>query len=264
MLMEVKSQIKATHLSIKYALQRELLNKFTFISNIVFMIINNGCFIVQWIVLYSLKQNIGGYSFRQILLLWGLAAMTYGISRFFFKEAFNLSDIINSGKLDNYLIQPKNVLISCITSSVEISALGDILYGLIMLILYGLSVKNVILFLTCGILGSIVLTSISIIFSSLSFWFGRTEMVANTVDSLMTNFATYPEGIFKGIIKIMFYTCLPLGITTYIPVKLISNFSLPYLIFIIFGTFIFTSLAFIIFYFGLKRYSSTNLMNARI
>ena len=74
MLMAAKSQIYATYLSTKYALQRELLNKFTFISNIIFMIINNGCFIVQWIILYSLKEDVGGYTFKQVLLLWGIAA----------------------------------------------------------------------------------------------------------------------------------------------------------------------------------------------
>ena len=264
MLMEAKNQLKVSLLSIKYALERKMLNKVTFISNIIFMIINNSCFIVQWIILYSLKDDVGGYSFKQVLLLWGMAAMTYGISRFFFKESFDLSEIINSGKLDNYLVQPKNVLIQCITSNVEVSAIGDMLYGLIMLCLYGISMKKLLLFLFCGICGALVLVSITTIFSSLSFWFGKTEMIANTINSLMTNFATYPEGIFKGFIKILFYTVLPLGLTTYIPVQLITNFNGLYLLYILLGTIIFVSMAFIVFYKGLKRYSSTNLMNARI
>ena len=263
MLTAVKNQTKVTILQIKYALQREMLNKVTFISNIIFMVLNNACFIVQWMILYSLKEDIGGYSFKQVLLLWGVAAFTYGISRFFFKDAFDLSEIINSGKLDNYLVQPKNVLISCITSSVEVSALGDMLYGLIMLTLFGLSLKSVILFLVCGILGALTIVSIAVIFASLSFWFNKTEMIANTVNSMMTNFATYPEGIFKGIIKILFYTILPLGITTYIPVNIMSNFDIRSMLYLIIGATLFVVIAFLIFYKGVKRYSSTNLMNAR-
>lgn len=82
MLTAVKNQIKVTFLSIKYAVLREMLNKVSFISNIIFMILNNSCMIVQWIVLFSLKSDIGGYSFKQILLLWGLAAsdMVYLVS----------------------------------------------------------------------------------------------------------------------------------------------------------------------------------------
>ena len=264
MLTEVKNQFKVTFLSVKYALQREMLNKVTFLSNIIFMILNNACFIVQWIILYSIKDNVGGYSFKQVLLLWGMAALTYGISRFFFKESFDLTEIIHSGKLDNYLVQPKNVLLSSITSSVEVSAIGDMIYGLIMLCIFGMSIKSFLLFVFCGICGAFVLVSIAVIFSSLTFWFGRVETIANTVNSLMTNFATYPEGIFKGIIKLLFYTIIPLGLTTYIPVQLISHFQIEYVLFIIVGTIMFVLFAFIIFYKGLKRYSSTSLMNARI
>ena len=264
MLMEVKNQIKVSFLSVKYALQREMLNKVTFISNILFMILNNGCFIVQWIILYSLKSNIGGYTFKQVILLWGLAAGTFGISRFFFKEAFNLSDIINKGKLDTFLIQPKNVLLSCITSSVEVSALGDIIYAYIMLLIYGISLKNFLLFTLFIISGGFVITAISIIYNSLSFWFGKVEVLANTANSLMINFATYPEGIFKGFIKLLFYTIIPLGFVNYMPINIISEFDIISLINVIGISAIIVILSFVIFDKGLKKYSSSNLMNVRM
>ncbi len=264
MLMEVKNQFKVALLSTKYALEREMLNKVTFISNIIFMVMNNACFIVQWLILYSLKSDVGGYTFKEVMLLWGISAGTFGFSRFFFKEAYNLTETINTGKLDAYLIQPKNVLISCITSSVDVSCLGDMLYAFIMLFLYGIDLKTLSLFILFIIIGGLVLTSVSVIFSSLSFWFGRVEIVSNTINSLMTSFATYPDGIFKGVIKLLFYTILPIGFINFLPVRLISQFSLINLIIILIAATIFVSLAFLVFYKGLKKYSSSNLMNARI
>lgn len=264
MLTEVKNQLKVTLLSIKYALQREMLNKVTFISNILFMILNNACFIVQWIVLYSLKENVGGYTFKQILMLWGIAAGTYGVSRFIFKEAFDLTETINSGKLDVYLIQPKNVLISCITSSVGVSAIGDLLYGYIMLFLYGITIKNLVLFTILCISGGLILASISIIFSSLTFWFGKIEIISTTINNLITNFATYPDGIFKGAVKLLFYTLIPIGFISYIPVKIITEFNYFYLLIVILVAILFITIAYIIFSKGLKKYSSSNLMNVRM
>ena len=264
MLMEVKNQIKISFLSIKYALIREMLNKTTFISNIVFMILNNASFLIQWIILFALKDNIGGYSFRQVLLLWGIAASTYGISRFFFKKAFSLSETINNGKLDSFLVQPKNVLLSCITTDVEPSALGDIIYGYIMLILYGITFTNFILFTIFIICGGLILTSISVIFSSLSFWFNKTDIVVDTYNSLMVNFATYPDGIFKKSVKIMFYTLIPIGIVNHIPIKVLTQFNLILFLLVILITVLFILFAFLIFNKGLKRYSSSNLMSARI
>ena len=146
MLTAVKNQIKISLLSVKYALIREMLNKTTFITNIVFMILNNASFLVQWLILFQIKDNFGGYTFKDVLLLWGLSAGTYGISHFFFKKAYHLSDSINTGKLDSFLVQPKNVLLQAITTDVETSALGDLLYGYIMLFIYGFSIKNFLLF----------------------------------------------------------------------------------------------------------------------
>ena len=88
MLTAVKNQCKISFLSVKYALMREMLNKTTFITNITFMILNNSVMIIQWIILYALKDNVGGYTFKQVLLLWGIAAGTYGVAHFFFKRLF--------------------------------------------------------------------------------------------------------------------------------------------------------------------------------
>ena len=264
MLTEVRNQARVTLTSIKYALQREMLNKVTFVTNILFMILNNACFIIQWIILYSLKENVGGYTLKEILLLWGLAASTYGASRFFFKDSFDLTEIINSGKLDVYLIQPKNVLISCITSNVEVSAIGDMLYGYIMLFIYGFSIKNFILFTIFTIFGALTITAISIIFSSLTFWFGKIDIISNTINNLMTSFATYPDGIFKGAIKVLFYTIIPIGFVNYLPIKIISNFNIFYLLIVILVAILFITIAFVVFYRGLRKYSSSNLMNVRV
>lgn len=264
MLTEVKNQIKISILTIKYALIREMLNKTTFITNILFMLLNNASFIVQWLILYSLKDSVGGYSFNQVLLLWGMATGTFGISRFFFKKAFNLSEIINNGKLDSFLVQPKNVLLSTITTDVEPSALGDIIYGYIMLFIYGITLKNFLLFTLFIICGGLILVSIAVILGSLSFWFGKTDIISDTGNSLMVNFASYPDGIFKGIAKILLFTLIPVGIVNYLPVHVISEFDIK-LFLIIIGTTLFLMItSVLIFNNGLKKYSSSNLMIARI
>ena len=264
MLMEVKNQIKISLLSVKYAFIRELLNKTTFITNVIFMILNNASFIIQWIILYSLKDNVGGYTFKQVLLLWALAAGTYGISHFFFKNAYSLSETINNGKLDSYLVQPKNVLLSAITSDVEVSALGDLLYAFIVLFIAGFSIKTFILFTFFCIMGGLAMTAFSIIFGSLSFWFQKSDTIADIGNSLVVNFATYPDGIFKGIVKLILFTIVPVGFINYIPISVIINFDIRLLIYVILFDIVLIALAYRIFYNGLRKYSSSNLMIAKI
>ena len=264
MLQEAKNQLMVTIKTIKYGLMREMINKTSFVMNVLFMILNNATFIIQWIVIYSLREDVGGYTFNQVLLLWAIAASTYGFSRFFFKRSFSLSELITNGKLDSFLVQPKNVLISAVTTEVEVSAIGDILYGYIVLTISGLTVTKFLLFSFFSITGAIIAVDIAVMLGSLSFWFGRSEMIADTGNSLITNFATYPDGIFKGAARILLLTIIPVGFTSYIPIWIMTKFNLWLFLVVIAITVLLTMLTFFIFYRGLRRYSSSNLMISKI
>lgn len=264
MLQAVKNQLKVTIKTIKYGLMREMINKTSFIMNVVFMILNNASFIIQWIVIYTLREDVGGYTFNQVLLLWAIAASTYGFSRFIFKKSFSLSEVITNGKLDSFLVQPKNVLISVITTEVDVSALGDILYGYIVLVISGVTITKFLLFTLFSITGAIIITDIAIMLGSLSFWFGKSDMIADTGNNLMISFATYPDGIFKGIARILLLTVIPVGLTSYFPVWIMTEFNLVLTLTILAVTIVVTIFAFYIFYKGLRRYSSSNLMISKI
>ena len=264
MLMEVKNQIKVMMLSVKYNIMRQMVNKVTFITNILFMILNNASFIVQWVILFSLRDEIGGYTMKDVILLWGIAAGVFGISHILFYKAFEIPDLIINGKLDTFLVQPKNIFLSVITSDTSVSAIGDLIYAYICLAIYGITLKNLLLFTLFLITGAIILTAFVSIVGSLSFWITRGDILADSLTNIMINFATYPGTIFKEGIKILLYTVIPVGIANYLPVETILHFNIANFIYIIAFTILITVVAFVIFNKGLKRYSSSNLMSSRI
>ena len=57
MLTAVKNQVRVCVLSVKYNIMREMLNKVTFLTNILFMMLNNATFIVQWVILFRLDRK---------------------------------------------------------------------------------------------------------------------------------------------------------------------------------------------------------------
>ena len=258
------TEARKMFLSVKYSLMKEMLNKWTFITNIIFMILNNATFIIEWVVFLSLNSTFGGYTISKVILLWALAAGSYGISHFFFKDSYMLSDIINDGSLDSYLVQPRNILINAITGNVDVSALGDILYAIIILIICRPSFLEVILFILFSFTGALIITSIAVIFGSLAFWIKKSDAIADTMTNLVICFDTYPGAIFKGITKILLYTLVPVGLSSYMPMEVLNNFNLLYFLIIIGYTIFITLFAFYIFNKGLKRYSSSSLMVARI
>ncbi len=173
MLTEAKNNIKIMILSIRYNLIKCMENRISFMTSIIFMILNNASFIIQWITIFSIKESIGNYTLNDVMLFWAISSGTFGLTHTIFNGASKISKYIEEGKLDSYLVLPKNVLCSIITSSLEPSAIGDLLYGYIALIIFNFSIKNIILFTILIIFGSLIYTNFLIIYNSLLFKFIR-------------------------------------------------------------------------------------------
>ena len=260
----VKNQLRVCILSVKYNIMREMLNKVTFLTNIGFMILNNASFIIQWAILFRIKEDIGGYSMKEVMLLWGLAASTHGLAHILFARVFSLPELIISGKLDAYLVLPKNVLLSTITSATSTSAIGDLLYGLIVLCIFCFSIRRFFLFLLFTVTGSAIITAFALIMGSLSFWFVRADVFGSNMINSMISFSTYPDGIFKGTARFLLYQIIPVGMAIYHPVHIMMHFNIHSLLAVLGYTCLLWIVAVFIFYQGLKRYSSSNLMEARM
>ncbi len=257
-------EMRLVLLSAKYSIMREMLNKVTFITNVLFMILNNATFILEWIILFSLKDNIGGYTIKEVLLLWGFAAGTYGICHVFFGQAPHLADLIINGELDTFMVQPKDVLLSAITSKCDISAIGDILYAYIILLIYGFTIPRFFLYTFLIICGGLIFTAIHILVNALSFWFVKVDFIQDNISLMFINFATYPGTLFKGPLRVILYTIVPVGLADYLPTDLMIAFDLKLFLIIPIATVLFCYLAYGLFNRGLRRYSSSNLMNARV
>lgn len=258
------NQLRVMMLSIKYNIMKQMTNKVTFLTNIIFMILNDATFIIQWIILFGIKKDFGGYELNNVLVLWGLAATVFGFSRLFFYKAFELPDLIVNGKLDSFLVQPKNVLLSVITSDTSISAIGDILYGFIVVLFCHLSLAQFGLYVLFSITGSIIITAFTIILSCVCFKFVKGDVLVDTLSGAVISFATYPDTIFKNVVKLIFYTIIPVGLTNYLPLHIIIKFDLGSLFIVLGVTVISVILAFVLFNKGLKSYSSSNLMSSRV
>ncbi|MDR1926744.1 MAG: ABC-2 family transporter protein, partial [Endomicrobium sp.] len=77
-------------------------------------------------------------------------------------------------------------------------------------------------------------------------------------------FPMYPEGIFKGITRIVLYSVFPVGLIFYVPVNLLTDFKTTYLFIIPIISTIFIWSAIHIFNLGLKKYSSSCLIGIRL
>lgn len=264
MLTAVKNQCFVCLLTWKYNMMRKMLNKTAFLANIGFMMLNNASFMIQWLVLFRLKKEIGGYSMEQVMLLWGTASCSFGLSRAVFAKAYALPALIVNGKLDSYLVMPKNVLLSVITSDTSPSAIGDVLYGLLIFCIFCFRTDRLILFLLFAVTGAVILTAFALLMGNLAFWFVRADVFGEQMIQGMTGFATYPDGIFEGAARFLLYGLFPVGMAVYQPVHVMMHFDIRGLLMVCGYAVVLSAAAAGGFYRGLRRYASGNLMEARV
>ena len=150
------------------------------------------------------------------------------------------------------------------TSGTNTSAIGDLLYGLLLLCIFCFSVKRLLLFLLFTVTGAGIMTAFALLMGSLSFWFVRSELFASHMVSSAVSFATYPDGIFKGTARFLLYNVIPVGMMIYHPVHIMSAFDAAKLFTVLGYLTLLSALAVFVFYRGLRRYTSSSLMAARM
>ena len=263
--MGVRKNLALIFKYLKLNLQKEAQYKTSFILQIVMMIANNAFFIIQWLIIFSITDDIGGYGLNEVLLIWGIAAGGFGVAHLFFEGVFNLSDQVYNGKLDVFLTQPKNVLINVACSKCTPSAIGDILYVFVVLIIIGAPWWWYFAAIPVIILGGLIYASMVLCYQTLSFHIKKGDAIANMANFVMTGFNTYPPVIFNIITKVVLYTIVPAGFMVFVPVEhLFLGFNIWWLLGVLGVTIFIVSLAFILFKWGLKKYNSGNLMGGRL
>lgn len=252
--------------ALKCSMKSAMEYKISFIIQSIFMFVNNGFFLIFWMIVFRASgDNINGVTIDTILYLWSIPVISFGVTYFFFGGADNINTYIISGQMDSYMLQPKHPLLSILTSKCSFSAFGDLMYGIILgLIVAKLDILNFILILAFGIFGAIFYVSATIILRSLAVWLGDTETIARKyMDSFMTQFSIYPEQIFSGVLKVILYTVVPVAYMSYMPINVVIHFDIVQTL-IIFGVgILYMTLAIFVFNKAMKSYESGNTISMR-
>ncbi len=235
--------------------------RFSFFTQVFAMFLNDLFWIFFWFLLFERFTTVGNYTFTDMILFQSFVALSFGIIEIFFANRSILSKMIESGSLDYYLTLPKkellHILIRCRTSG-----FGDVLYGLV-LAFYVLPWHLWPLFLLLLFFSALIMLSWSILIHSIGFFVNRFESAARIAQEGFLSFAFYPFGVYKGGARFILLFVIPAGFVAGIPVEVMHLFSFKWLGITAAISTIFFLLAVAVFYAGLKRYESGNVMVMR-
>ena len=265
MLMEVKKSLKLMLYYIRFNLSSVMEYRISFLIQSFGMALNNASFIFFWWILFNNISNIGGYGFKDVMMLWAISSSAFGICFVIFGNVTSLTRMILNGELDTYLLQPKDALVNILCSKTNVSAWGDTLYGIILFFfLRGFDLKGLLLFLLFCITGALLFASVIVTINALSFYTGSAEGIAQLTIEFLISFSIYPEGIFKGGLKYVLYSLIPAGFIVYVPARVLESFSVIGFLQVLGAAVIWIVTAYMAFYKGMKKYESGNLITNKL
>lgn len=239
--------------------------RFSFWSQVLFMILNDALLLFFWWVFFANFHAVRGWEFSHILLLYALSCGSYGLACTFAGNSLRLGEIIAKGELDFYLLLPVDPLFNLLTARMEVHALGDLVFALILAPLtLGWNPPGLAMFLVMLICGGLVLTGFWTMVGCLSFFWGHNQGFASVAQEAVVMFAMYPDHIFTGIVRSLLFTIIPAGFVTYLPVSLLRDFSWLKLAVLLAVALGFTLAARGLFALGARKYESGNLMVTRL
>ena len=260
----LKREINFAIYAIKKNIQSSAELRTSFWMNIFGMMINNVSFVLIWVFLIQTVGSIGGWSQADIFGLQGFVALVFGIVYSIGAGLLQMPQIVPSGRLDQFLISPKNLLIRIATSSFGSSAVGDALFGVICLMIYLFMISATIiqigmtLFLI--IISVITFTGVSIVIQSINFFFTDPEAVTRSVFELFFTPSLFHGGAFQGTTRFVFTFLVPSLLIGTLPVEAITqtSFSKMTLLFILSIFWFMISLW--VFKKAVRKYESANFM----
>lgn len=237
-----------------------------FITQSIGMLINDAIFFVFWLLFFECFKQVKGWGLQDMVLLFSIITTGFGAGLALFGNAMKMAEIIAQGRLDYYLVLPRNVLIHILASRSQISAYGDILFGVLSFFFFTgpISTEKTVLWLLASFLSGVVIVCSFSLFGCLSFFIGNATTLAGQATNALLILAVYPDTIFQGGVRFLMYTLLPAAFIGALPYKVVHNLDWQSLGFLAGGALFFALLLVVVFNMGLRRYESGSALNVNM
>lgn len=228
-----------------------------FLTQVIGMALNNGLYLLFWVVFFDRFEQVAGYGLRDVALLYGVAAASVGLGVYLFGNAVSLSEVISGGRLDYYLALPRPALLHVLASKSAASGLGDFSYGVITFLIVGPHTPDGLgRFVVAVLCGTAVFVGFMVLVNSLAFWMGGASQVSGQALMAVITFAIYPVTLFDGSARLLLFTVMPAALIGTVPAGFVQSFGWAELGMLAAGASGFLALAALVFGRGLRRYES--------
>ncbi|HWN32256.1 MAG TPA: ABC-2 family transporter protein [Pseudonocardia sp.] len=189
--------------------------------------------LVVIVVLFGRVHTLGGFGADEVLLIFALAGIAFGLADLVVGQLDELPRWIRTGELDVLLLRPLPVLAQLVTADMQLRRLGRVLVGLLVLgvvltrapIVW--SPVTVLLLISTPLVGAVIIGSIWVATCAVAFWVVEAREVANAFTYGSSLSTAYPVTVFAPWLRRLLTFVVPAAFVAYYPVLAILGRSDP-------------------------------------
>jgi len=193
-----------------------------FIGILGLIAVNGVSLLLIWTILTQFHR-LGDWSFWEIVFNYSMFLACLGFHKIFFRNLSSLSNYIEDGTFDRYLIRPYSPCLQVIGEEFSFTDISDFIMGMVLLVL---SFRNLnlswgfteyVTFILTFANGVYVFTIILLIINSLAFWLIKATPFLYGTAEIQETVQHYPVNIFGAYFKWFVTLILPYAMTNYYP-----------------------------------------------
>jgi ABC-2 type transport system permease protein len=194
----------------------------------------------SWIIVKEFG-GVAGWSFWELSFLYAVLLTSYSIAQIFFRQFRSIDNLIVSGGLDKYFIQPLSIAYNLIFSQLNLmEVISQLLPSVIVLIVTCIKLNivwnfcRIVMLIIAIVAGTAIQACIFCLIGFISFWTVK-SVVFEDLFYTFKDFLNYPLSIYSKYIRGGLTYILPLAFVNYYPVLYIlykkeaENSILPFL-----------------------------------
>jgi len=225
-------------------------------SQALAMAVNDGVWIVFWVLFFDRAGDLRGWDLDGIILLQAVLTTSGGIALGLVANARRIGTLIVDGGLDPVLALPASPLGLLLLRRIEPVNLGDFAFGVTLFAVAGHPTPSrTLLFGAVVAASATLLTGFLVLTGSLAFFAGRGES-GELGFHAMVLLGSYPVDVFAGTAKVLAYTVVPAAFVSTVPARVIMDFDSGQALLLLTAASTVALAAAAVFRAGLRRYTS--------
>jgi len=175
------------------------------------------------LLLTTAFPSIGGWDFYMLGFMVALKQMAGGVHHGFFFSFYRHHEMVRNGEFDRLLVRPVHPVLQIMASSLDLSAIGEFLPGVALLILtcprvaIEWNLANVAFLAVVVLSGAVIEWAVYLFFSAFDFWLESEEGLHWIPDAFRDSTLYYPAHIYSRALVFAITFVFPYAFIAYYP-----------------------------------------------